>query len=124
MHPWFSALLIATTAASLASAQEKTPPPAEKPADKPAVSAAPGEDPMASVPTDKVSYNMGRTTGKNMMDVGFKPDVDAYLEGARSALEGKPAKYTDEEMAEAVKKFKAALPSDEQLKRTKALKTG
>ncbi len=109
MHPRFCLLLIATTFASLACAQEKP---------------VPAEDPMASVPADKVSYNMGRTTGKNMVDVGFKPDVAAYIEGARSALEGKPAKYTDEEMAEAVKKFKAALPSDEQLKRTKALKTG
>jgi len=76
------------------------------------------------VPKDKVSYNMGRTTAKNMVDVGFKPDVNAYLEGVKSAMEGQPSKYTDAEMAEAVKIFKASLPSDEQLKRTKALKMG
>lgn len=121
MHPWFTTLLIATTAVSLASAQEKAPPLAEKAVEKTAIST---EDPMASVPKDKVSYNMGRATAKNMVDVGFKPDVNAYLEGVKSAIEGQPAKYTEEEMAEAVKKFKAALPSDEQLKRTKALKMG
>ncbi|MDB6117933.1 MAG: fklB [Verrucomicrobiaceae bacterium] len=79
---------------------------------------------MATVPRDKVSYNMGRTTAKNMVDVGFKPDINAYMEGVKSALEGAAPKFTEEEMAEAVKKFKAALPSDAQLKRTKAIKSG
>ncbi|MDB6138241.1 MAG: Peptidylprolyl isomerase [Verrucomicrobiaceae bacterium] len=110
MHSWFPALLVTMTI-GLACAQEKTPDPAV-------------EDPMASVPMDKVSYNMGRSTAKNMVDVGFKPNVNAYMEGVKSAIEGGMAKYTEAEMAAAVKKFKAALPSDEQLKRTRALKSG
>ena len=117
MNLWFTTLLITMAACHLACAQEKavTAPAAE-------TKAVPEGDPMASVPMDKVSYSMGRGIAKNMVDVGFTPDVNAYLEGVKNGLEGKPAKFTEEEMAEAVKKFKAALPSDEQLKRTKAIK--
>ncbi|MDB6073198.1 MAG: Peptidylprolyl isomerase [Verrucomicrobiaceae bacterium] len=121
MHPWFASLLIASTTVSFACAQEKPATPPAPAADKTATST---HDPMTTVPRDKVSYNMGRTTAKNMVDVGFKPDINAYMEGVKSALEGAAPKFTEEEMAEAVKKFKAALPSDAQLKRTKAIKSG
>lgn len=111
MTLWLRVLFLLLTASSLAGAQEKKPVPPEG-------------DPMAGVDFGKVSYSMGRTTGKSMVDVGFKPDVNAYIEGVKNGLEGGAAKYTEAEMAEAVKKLKAALPTDEQLRRTKALKNG
>ena len=113
MNPWLPVLSLASVALLLTGCGERKA--------APSAPAATG-DPMASVPWNKVSYNQGRTLGKNMADVGFMPDVDAYMEGIRSVIAGEKSKYTEAELEDAVKKFKAAVPSDDKVKRRKAIK--
>ena len=121
MNQWFSTLFFASAAVSIACAQVKAAQGTPSSSGQKTVTEA---DPLADVPMDKVSYNLGRTFGKNMVDVGFTPLVNDYVEGMKSSLAAQPAKYKQEEMDEAIKKFKAALPSDDQLRRKKALKDG
>ena len=121
MNQWFHLLLAASTLTALVASHDKpsgvSAPPAKAPIDL-------NSDPFADVPRDKVAYNMGRTLGKNMADVEIKPDLEAYMQGVRDGLAGAPSKYKEEDMAEAVKKFKATLPTDDQLKKRKAIREG
>ena len=119
MNLRYSSLFVAITLAGLCGCGKPSAPAPETKA-----TTVPTGDPFAQVSAEKVSYNQGRTIGKNMMDVGFTPNVDAYMEGVRLGLEGGKPKYTEEEMDAEIKKFKAALPSDDKLKRRKAIKDG
>ena len=86
--------------------------------------AAPIEDPMASVPMDKVSYFIGRNIGKSLKDQGLNPQPDKLSEGIADLLAGRESKIPEAEMVAAMDQFQAAMQVVEARKRAEAAKVG
>jgi FKBP-type peptidyl-prolyl cis-trans isomerase len=101
-------LVAATTAVSfMANAQAPSAPAGAAELTKPKF--APGVDPLASVPMDKVSYFIGRNIGKQMAGQGFKPDYDALKSGLQDSVEKKDSKFPEDQLKAAMEQFSAAM---------------
>ncbi len=74
----------------------------------PAATAA-NDDPMAKVDMEKLSYFFGSNIGRQMAGQGFKPNYEALKQGLQDAVEGKPARYKQDEIAPVMEQFKAAM---------------
>jgi len=99
------------------------PAPAPVPVPVPAAPAAPGADPLAGVPMDKVSYYIGRYVfGRQMASQGFTPDFEALKNGFRDAFDSKEAPFSMDELKAAMAKFTTAMKEvDAQRKATAAV---
>ena len=69
--------------------------------------------PAASAPMDKVSYFIGSQIGGNIANnfkqQGIDIDLDAFFSAMRDQFEGKPSKYTPEELETAMKAFEQVM---------------
>jgi FKBP-type peptidyl-prolyl cis-trans isomerase len=114
----------ATAVPFMSSAQDKAPAAPAGAAELTKPKFAPGEDPLASVPMDKVSYFIGRNIGKQMSGQGFKPDFEALKNGLKDTFESKESKYAEPEMRAAMEQFQAAMQEVDARKRAESAKAG
>lgn len=67
----------------------------------------------ANAPMDKVSYFIGSQIGSNIANnfkqQGVEVELDSFLQAMRDKFEGKPSKYTQEELDAAMKAFETVM---------------
>ena len=116
-------LALATSILPASFAQDPAKP---APAAKPATAAKPAADadPLAGVPMDIVSYYIGRNIGTNMKDQGFMPKMENFNAGMADGTAGKPAKYPEDQLKDAMTKFQTAMMAIGEQKRAEAGKLG
>lgn len=112
----------ATAVSHMASAQDNAPAAPAGLAELTKPKFAPGVDPLASVPMDKVSYFIGRNIGKQMSGQGFKPDYDSLKNGLQDAVEKKDSKFKEDELRAAMEQFSAAMQEVDARKRAESAK--
>jgi FKBP-type peptidyl-prolyl cis-trans isomerase len=101
--------------------------PAAKPAEAAAPAAAPAaadEDPMKSVPMDKVSYYIGLDFGKKMNGQPFTLNFEELIAGIKNGASGEKAKYAEADAQEVMGKFQAALQAADAKLAEKAAQAG
>ncbi len=116
-------LALATSIIPASFAQDPAKP---APAAKPATAAKPAADadPLAGVPMDIVSYYIGRNIGSNMKEQGFMPKMENFNAGMADGTAGKPAKYPEDQLKDAMTKFQTAMMAIGEQKRAEAGKLG
>ncbi len=116
-------LALATSILPASFAQDPAKP---APAAKPATAAKPAADadPLAGVPMDIVSYYIGRNIGSNMKEQGFMPKMENFNAGMADGTAGKPAKYPEDQLKDAMTKFQTAMMAIGEQKRAEAGKLG
>ena len=116
-------LALATSIIPASFAQDPAKP---APAAKPATAAKPAADadPLAGVPMDIVSYYLGRNIGSNMKEQGFMPKMENFNAGMADGTAGKPAKYPEDQLKDAMTKFQTAMMAIGEQKRAEAGKLG
>ena len=116
-------LALATSILPASFAQDPAKP---APAAKPATAAKPAADadPLAGVPMDIVSYYIGRNIGSNMKEQGFTPKMENFNAGMADGTAGKPAKYPEDQLKDAMTKFQTAMMAIGEQKRAEAGKLG
>jgi FKBP-type peptidyl-prolyl cis-trans isomerase FkpA/FKBP-type peptidyl-prolyl cis-trans isomerase FklB len=117
---------ISAASAFMATAQDKTPPPAAPPgaAELTAPKFAPDVDPLSTVDMGKVSYIIGRNIVKQMAGQGFTPNYDSLKDGMKDGVEKKDSKITDAEQKDVMEKFSAAMQEIDKRKQAEAGKKG
>ncbi len=63
---------------------------------------------------DTVSYSIGHSIGKNLIDPDVKLNVDALIQGIRDVADGKESLLTDDEMRSVLQSFNAEMRSVKQ----------
>jgi FKBP-type peptidyl-prolyl cis-trans isomerase FklB len=80
---------------------------------QPADAAAPATEPSeVKVEMDKVSYFIGRQIGGDFKSQGIEVDMTALTEGLTSAISGAEAKYSENELREAMMAFQMKMQAD------------
>ncbi len=83
----------------------------------PGAAPAPALDPKAA--KEKISYSIGKDIGRNLLRGGVDLDMDVISAAMKDAVEGKPSKLTDAEVAEGIRMYQteARAKHEEQMKK-------
>jgi FKBP-type peptidyl-prolyl cis-trans isomerase len=95
----------------------------------PAQNASAKEPAATKAPMDKVSYFIGSQIGGNIANnfkqQGVEVELDSFLQAMRDKFEGKPSKYTQEELEAAMKAFETVMQAKQaEMEKTQMAKAG